>query len=156
MNNLIVFRFATIGVRIVLALVFLLSGVTKSISPLEFSDLIARYRIVPSVWNNLIAMGLAPLEMAVGVLVLSGICLRVGLLVMLGLLSIFIVSLLYAITCGHSIECGCFEGWSWLDARPPVALMRDCLFFVCAALLYVHYLWADSAEFFKSPANSQA
>jgi uncharacterized membrane protein YphA (DoxX/SURF4 family) len=123
--------------RIVLGAVFIYAAVLKLASPQEFANHVAAYQIVPNPGVNLLALGLPLFEFACGLLVLTGLFIRVGALGLGGLLAVFIAAAASAWLRGLSIDCGCFGARSWLDSNPPFILIRDGLLLGLCVFLYV-------------------
>jgi putative oxidoreductase len=126
--------------RLILGIVFIYSGLVKIWSPFSFADSIASYHILPSGAINVLAIGLPPLEIISGLLLLAGIYIRVGILTISSMLTLFSIALLSTIIRGISIDCGCFGKSSWLDSNPWFALIRDLLLLWAGIYLYVYYL----------------
>ena len=89
------------------------------------------------------ALGLPPLEMIVGGLLLSGWQRRVAALSALMLTGVFLLALGSAIARGLTIDCGCFGGD---DAKGDLwmALLRDLT--LGASLICVYLCEADEGE----------
>jgi uncharacterized membrane protein YphA (DoxX/SURF4 family) len=126
--------------RVLLGGIFIYAAIEKLGSPQDFADGLAAYRILPSATINLVAWGLPLFELGCGLFLLTGIFYRIGALGVLAMLAIFTAALLSALVRGLSIHCGCFGAASWLDSNPWVALVRDALLLLLAAIAYQYRL----------------
>jgi len=125
--------------RIMLAVVFLWSGLAKLTDPASFAVIIEAFGLIPESWVITIAFVLPALELVAAVGLLMDI--RGSLAVVSGLLVIFMAILLYGIQMGLDIDCGCFgpqdpESEAFHSLRP--ALYRD--FIMVAGVIYL-YVW---------------
>jgi uncharacterized membrane protein YphA (DoxX/SURF4 family) len=103
--------YLTLVSRLVLGLVFLLAGLTKLGVPSAFTASINSYEMpLPGPLVTLMAVGLPPLELALGLLILVGLWTRVSAAITGGLMIIFMVAMFQAIFRGLSPDCGCFAG----------------------------------------------
>jgi len=122
--------------RFLLGAVFVYAAIFKIISPQDFADSLAAYRMLPFPVINLLALGLPLFELVCGLLVLTGFFLRIGVLGIFAMLTVFIAALAIALLRGLSIHCGCFGAHSWLDSNPWIALLRDGILLVFAVFIY--------------------
>ena len=126
------------GVRTILAIVFLWSGVVKILDPDSFAIILEAFNLLPNAWIMPVAVGLPALEILAAIGLLFDF--RGSLLVVTGLLILFLAILSYGIWLGLDIDCGCFgpgdpEGEAYKGLRP--ALYRDILLLAGVAYLYV-------------------
>jgi len=101
-------RWFLFGLRTVLGGVFLYAGTTKVINPQAFADSIATFKILPPQLINLVALGLPPFEILLGLMLISGWKVRAASLAIAGLGIVFGIALGQAILRGLSVDCGCF------------------------------------------------
>jgi len=103
--------YLTLVSRLVLGLVFLLSGLTKLGVPNAFTASINSYEMpLPGPLVTAMAYGLPPLELAIGLLLLVGLWTRVSAAITGGLMVIFLIAMIQAMFRGLSPDCGCFAG----------------------------------------------
>jgi putative oxidoreductase len=126
--------------RLVIGSAFIYSGLLKMSSPLLFTDSISSYRMLPSNFVTFVALGLPPLEIVSGLLVVTGLQIRLGLMTICSSLLIFSLAIFSTIIRGLKVDCGCFGADSWLDSNSWVALTRDVLLLCASGYLYRHYL----------------
>jgi len=98
------------GARLVLGVVWLWAGLVKILDPAQSVIAVRAYRLLPEALVRPVAWGLPFLELAVAILLLSGIRTRLAAWLSLGLLAVFVASVASAWARGLSISCGCFGG----------------------------------------------
>lgn len=101
---------ASTVVRVVLGLVMMYAGVAKLVDPSQALRAVQAYRILPASLDDIVAVGLPLLEIAVGVLLLLGLGTRLAAAIAGGLMVVFIAGVASAWIRGFSIDCGCFGG----------------------------------------------
>jgi len=126
-------------IRVILAGIFLWSGVAKLLAPASFAVIIEAFGLIPESWVMPVALVLPALEVIAAVGLLLDI--RGSLAVVSGMLVFFMAILLYGIYLGLDIDCGCFgpqdpESAAFHSLRP--ALYRD--FVMIAGVIYL-YVW---------------
>ncbi|MFZ7125344.1 MAG: MauE/DoxX family redox-associated membrane protein [Desulfobacterales bacterium] len=131
------------GLRVLFGVVFVTASIDKIANPAAFAEVIFNYQILPDAWVNLAAIGLPWLELVIGLAVIAGIWLPGALLWGNLLLAAFIGVLVFNISRGLNIDCGCFHAAAG-DADPAEmwwTVIRD------AALLSVglYLSWTASA-----------
>lgn len=121
--------------RVALGAVFLYAAYTKLRQPwLIFAASIDSYRLLPE-WAVLsLARTLPWLELALGLLLLSGYKLRYAAAAASGLLLLFFAVMLRSYFKGLGIDCGCFGVG---EALSPRTLVRDGLFLALSLSLTV-------------------
>ncbi|MDJ0780750.1 MAG: MauE/DoxX family redox-associated membrane protein [Desulfosarcinaceae bacterium] len=94
------------GIRLVLAAIFMISGVSKLADPQSFGIIIAAYGILPEALVMPLSLLLPSLEIvaAVGLMLQK----RGSLELMTMLMLIFMAVLAYGIYLGLDVDCGCF------------------------------------------------
>jgi putative oxidoreductase len=135
-------RFLHWACRIVLAGIFLYSGYIKLQSPLQFAAAIAGYKLVPNSFIMPLADYLPWVEMALGVLLLSGWKIRYAAIGASVLLLAFIAILTITYIRGIDANCGCF---GFGDKISPRTIARDGLILLPAVFLAAEALLRKSA-----------
>jgi uncharacterized membrane protein YphA (DoxX/SURF4 family) len=131
-------RTLRLALRLVLGAVFLYAAYTKlSQSWLLFALSIDSYRLLPE-WAVLTAARTLPwVELALGVLLVSGWKLRYGAIGASAMLLLFFSMMVFQYVRGAGIDCGCFGMGEALSAR---TLVRDGVLLVLAVML-VAFSW---------------
>jgi len=124
--------------RWALAAVFIYAGAIKLASPVDFSDSIASFALLPNRFIPWVALGLPPFEILCGLCVVSGIQRRAALLGLAGLTAVFMIALGSAMVRGIPVDCGCFGSGAPTVFDAWIAFGRDILIFALAATLYRH------------------
>jgi len=124
-------------VRIVIAIIFLWSGLTKIYDPSGFAVVIDAYGLIPDTLIMPVAVGLPVLEFIAGVGLLFDV--TGSLTLIASLLVLFMAILTYGILLGLDMDCGCFapedpEALAFHGLR--TALYRD--FLIMAAIIYLY------------------
>jgi uncharacterized membrane protein YphA (DoxX/SURF4 family) len=112
------------GARLVVAAVFLMSSLTKLMSPAAFVQNVLNYRILPTAPAKALGFTLPYVELGAALLLFSGLFVRSAALVLAALLIAFMVAVAIAIKRGDHLECSCFG----LLYREPIGrstLVRD-------------------------------
>ncbi|MCC7518025.1 MAG: DoxX family membrane protein [Verrucomicrobiae bacterium] len=130
-------RWVHLVFRLGVGAVFLWSGFVKLRAPLPFADSIATFNILPMVWVNVMALGLPPLEILLGFLLVVGFKRREVAFGIVVLTTIFLLALGQALARGLKVDCGCFGGGTPSVAKAWGALVRDLLLLFCAVVLYL-------------------
>jgi putative oxidoreductase len=119
-----VIRATVIGLRLVLAGLFLWAGGVKASASQAFAVALAPFTFVPPELVPGLAIGLAWLEIGAGVLLLLPRIHEAGAALVAGLCTMFIAVLLWALANGIIVSCGCFGG----DEPPSAARMWQAVF----------------------------
>lgn len=127
-------RWFLFALRILLGGVFLYAGTTKLLHPQSFADSIASFKILPPQLINIVALGLPPFEILLGLMLISGWKSRAASLAVAGLAIVFGLALGQALVRGLEVDCGCFG-----SGQPSV--FRTWLSFGRAGVLCAVGLW---------------
>jgi uncharacterized membrane protein YphA (DoxX/SURF4 family) len=120
--------------RCILAAIFLYSGYVKVQAPLQFASAISGYKLFPENFVFPIATYFPWVEIALGLLLLSGWKIRYVSLAATGLLLFFTAMLTITYFRGIEANCGCF---SFNDRISLKTIARDSLFLIPALFLVV-------------------
>jgi uncharacterized membrane protein YphA (DoxX/SURF4 family) len=103
--------YPTLVSRLVLGGIFFLSGLTKLGVPAAFTASINSYAMpLPAALVQLMAVGLPPLEILIGLALLVGVFTRLMAGISAGLMVVFLIAMLQAAARGLDPNCGCFAG----------------------------------------------
>ena len=122
--------------RFGLAAVWLFSGIPKALDPDQTYVAVRSYDVLPPLGVELVAAGVAWLEIALATLLLLGLGTRVVAVV----LAVFVAGVTQAWVRGLSIDCGCFGGGGQVEPGQTAyveELVRDTGFLLLAAWLVV-------------------
>jgi putative oxidoreductase len=129
--------YVVLAVALLLAAVFTYAGVVKVGDPLQFADSIAAFAILPTVFINLLALGLPPFEIVCGLLLIVPRTRRIGALAVALISAAFFSALLSALVRGLTLDCGCFGSGPPSRPRMWVELGLDVLLFSAASCVYL-------------------
>ncbi len=128
-------RLLALGVRVVLAGLFLYAGAIKASASEEFALALLPFTFVPAAWTGFLAVALAVTEVLAGLLLLLPRVHRIGSAIVLGLCLIFIAALGWALWNGIIVDCACFGRDETPSAGKMIlAIGRDIL--LAAAALF--------------------
>lgn len=124
-------------IRLALAALFIVFGITKLLAPQQFAVIIQSYGLIPEAIVLPVAFGLASLEVVAGLGLVFEV--RGSLTAITGLLILFMLILGYGLWLGLDVDCGCFadsdpEANAYHSLRP--AMYRDAGLLVGIAFLY--------------------
>lgn len=103
--------YPTLISRLALGGIFFLSGLTKLGVPAAFTESINSYEMpLPSALVQIMAVGLPPLEILIGVALLFGVLTRLMGALSAGLMVVFLIAMIQAAARGLDPNCGCFSG----------------------------------------------
>ncbi len=132
--------------RVVLGGLFLYAGATKIGNPQAFADSIATFKILSPQFISIIALGLPPLEVLLGFMLLVGWKARTASLGITALAIVFGITLGQAIARGLSVDCGCFGSGEPSAVKTWLSLGRAGLLFLAGTWLYSKNLGNCSSE----------
>jgi len=108
MRRLLKNRWLVFVLRLFLGGLFVYAGSTKFINPQAFGDSIATFKMLPPQVINIVALGLPPFEVLVGLMLVSNWEARAASLAAGGLSIVFGIALGQALIRGFPVDCGCF------------------------------------------------
>ncbi len=131
-------RLLALPARLYLGAVFLLACWHKLVDPQAFAIDVATYQILPLSLVNLTALCLPPIELAAGLMLVSGVRSRAGALLAAGMMVVFLAALSLAMAKGLELSCGCFASTG--AAEDPISyktLLRDGAWLVLAIYVVI-------------------
>jgi uncharacterized membrane protein YphA (DoxX/SURF4 family) len=93
--------------RLIVGYVFITFGIGKIANPEKFVGEIANYNLLPEIFLNIFALILPWLEVITGILLTLGMRIRANAVISAGLMIVFILAVVWAISMGLDINCGC-------------------------------------------------
>jgi uncharacterized membrane protein YphA (DoxX/SURF4 family) len=140
MNRLFENKQFLVLARIVLGALFIWSSMDKMANAPEFAKVIYYYRILPSGFENLLAIFLPWMEFITGLLLVVGRFKRGAILIYNGMLVIFILALSQALIRGLDISCGCFSVKPSTTSEVWLRIILDLIMLFFSVNLYLTYI----------------
>jgi uncharacterized membrane protein YphA (DoxX/SURF4 family) len=134
----------TLLARLILGGVLLVAGGLKVFKPAESANAVAAYKLMPTELAHLIGYALPWLEVAIGLLLITGLLVRPAA-VLSGLIMIVFIGAIASVWArGMLIDCGCFGGGGEIDPSLAsevrmnyfIEIMRDLGLALAALYLY--------------------
>ncbi len=147
MNNSLSNKYLLFFSRILLAAVFIFSGIEKIFDPENFAQSIMNYKVFPLITINIIAITIPWIEFVAGILLLFGVKVRENSFILASLLFAFTLLVIIALIRGLNIECGCFG-----TAHSEIIGLQKIIENIVFILLSINLVKNNS--FFLSLANS--
>ena len=95
--------------RVGLGVVLVYAAVPKLLAPAQFADVVANYRLLPSVLVSWVAITLPWLELLTGLCLILGVFVTAAALLSVAMFATFTVALASVQVRGLDISCGCFS-----------------------------------------------
>lgn len=134
-------RRLALAARLILSGVFIYASWDKILHPAAFAEAVFNYQILPAELINLTALILPWLELILGVLLLSGICMPGAVLGVNLLMITFLSALIINSARGLDISCGCFSTGTTSSGLSWWVVLRDVFFFSLSGyLLFYHFI----------------
>ncbi len=138
--------FVELGLRVMLAGVFGLSGWPKLQDPFSFADSIASFELLPLWGISAVALGVPLFELLTALMLLAGWPRRAGPLAAVSLTALFGLALASALVRGLVVDCGCFGGGEPSLAKTWMALGRDVCLLAAAGAILARELHRESSR----------
>jgi len=143
-------RLARIVARLTLAGIFIYASLDKIAHPAAFAKDVYNYQILPDALINLTALVLPWLELFLGLCLLAGIWLPGAVLTINVLMVVFLAALVFNLSRGLDINCGCFSTGSEAPAMSAGwYLLRDAGFLAVGIFLFYavfFHRWRERPE----------
>jgi len=122
------------ALRLMLGVLFIMSGYEKLMDLKFFALIIAEYQILPTFLISAIALLFSLCELLCGTMLLIDLFSRFRSSVMLCMMVIFIAAMINNVMRGLDHDCGCFKFLSqWYGLKEEIGIVpvvRDILFFI--------------------------
>ncbi len=128
-------RHVALVARLILGGVFIYASWDKILHPAAFAEAVFNYQLLPSQLINLMALILPWLELILGVLLFSGICVSGAVLGVNLLMVMFLAAIIFNTARGLNISCGCFSTETTASGLSGWTVLRDVFFFSLSAYL---------------------
>jgi len=135
----------TFAIRLILAGIFLYSGLIKASSSAQFAIALTPFTLIPETWFRSLSVLLPLSEIAGGALILVPHTKRIGACLVLGLCVVFVTALSWALANGIIVSCSCFGQEEQPSlAKMTLALMRDIFLAALALVVLLEASFAGS------------
>jgi len=138
-------------VRILLGLIFVISGLLKFTDLHSFAATIKSFDVVPDLLDSVLAVAISSLELISGLMLLVGLRTKFCSAAVGALLIVFIAAMIPSIVIGNEIDCGCFGPLS--QSKVGVGLLfRDVVMLTLVLLIVAqqsHRFSLDNLMFAK-------
>lgn len=131
-----ILRYLYHGARISLGLVFIYASIDKIIHPQAFAQAVFNYQILPDTLINLTALVLPWLELVLGGCLIFNRWMPGAVTISTGLLLIFMGAIVFNLSRGLDISCGCFSSSPDEGPMNILTLIRDASFLIPAFYLF--------------------
>ncbi|BBD07934.1 MauE/DoxX family redox-associated membrane protein [Desulfovibrio ferrophilus] len=131
--------------RIGFGLVFMAAGVSKIIHPVDFSQVIYNYQMVPDLLVNPMAIILPWVEVVCGAALVTNCFARGASFILSFLLLIFLGALWFNISRGLDVGCGCFTADPQAKGNLMHSAIRDTILF-SVGLIVLWRAFVDAAS----------
>lgn len=138
----------TAFLRIVLGLLFVVSGAEKTLDPVAFGKIVEIYGGLPRELAPFAAVGVPSVELLAGGLLAAGYRIRPAALIISALLAIYVAAVGYNYAFGRSFDCGCIglAGLGLFEQVGPALIARDLILFAVSLVLFRAKKHAASIE----------
>lgn len=123
-------------IRITLGAIFVYASLDKLSNTAEFAKVIYYYKILPTGFENLLAVFLPWIELITGLFLIVGKWTKGALLIYSTLLVIFIIALLQSQLRGLDISCGCFSVKPSSTSDVWLRIIEDLIMLFFSVMLY--------------------
>ena len=135
-------RFSPLAARLILGGVFIFASADKIIHPAAFAEAVYNYQILPDTLINLTAMILPWLELILGIFLILGLWFPGAVLLSNLLLVTFFGSLVFNLSRGLDIHCGCFStSQESTSLCMCLYVIRDGIFLLLGLYLFSYVLF---------------
>ena len=136
-------QWSMLGLRLFMGAVFLYASYDKILHPHAFAQAIYNYQILPDAAVNLVALILPWLELLLGLCLIAGVWQFSAAVTSTVLLTVFIGALVFNLSRGLNIHCGCFS----TEGSPADlwTVLRDALLLTASVSLSV-MLWRQEGS----------
>lgn len=130
--------------RLIMGAVFITAAVDKIIYPAAFAEVIFNYQLLPDFLVNFAAIILPWLEFILGLALMTGLWLPGAVVLVDALLLAFLGALVFNVSRGLNIHCGCFSMAATGEPSTLWYLFRDSVFVLIGGWLFFGVFFAES------------
>lgn len=128
--------YLTLATRLALGGLWVFAGVAKLGQLSEFASLVNAYNILPYSLGQIYGYALPAVEVAIGVLLISGVFLRVNAVISILVTISFVIAKSVALSQGMHLTCGCFGGTAVMLSSQTLVL--DFVMLAMAFQIFFH------------------
>lgn len=143
------------AMRLFLGAVFIYASYDKILNPQDFAQAVYNYQILPDAAVNLTALVLPWLELLIGLCLIIGIWLPGATIITTGLLTIFVAALVFNLSRGLDVHCGCFATQTTAGPADVWTVIRDLLLVAGSAGLTLYVFFIPSSDSKPSPRKNR-
>lgn len=147
-------RFVFHTLRLFLGAVFIYASYDKILHPKAFAEAVYNYQILPEATVNLAALILPWLELLLGLCLVSNLWLPGATLMSTGLLAVFIGALVFNLSRGLDIQCGCFTTAPTDEPANFWTVARDLSFLAVSVYLALHVFSSGRKPFMRRTSRN--
>jgi uncharacterized membrane protein YphA (DoxX/SURF4 family) len=136
--------------KISIGIIFVYAGIIKMINPMAFADSIATFQLLPAYLINILALGLPPFEVLMGLLLIIGKWQREAAFAILILCLAFCLVLIQALIRGLEVDCGCFGGSTPSVWKTWFTLSRDLVLVCIIGFIYLRLVQQSKLTVIKN------
>ena len=133
-------EYINLAIRIIVGLVFIVTGTSKIVDPTLFAREISNYDMMFPPFINLIAIVLPWVELVVGILFICGIRIKANTILLAAMLLVFNIAVATAWARGLDINCGCYSN----IAEQTVGIQKLAENFAMIAILAFVYFFPNN------------
>jgi len=134
--------------RIFMGVIFIYASYDKILNSEAFAKAVYNYQIMPDFTINIIALWLPYLELLIGLCLITGIWLPGATTISTSLMTIFISVMLFNLSRGLNINCGCFSTQTTQDTIGPLTILRDIAFLLSSLYLTLRIFFFSKSQDF--------
>ncbi|MBF0375989.1 MAG: DoxX family membrane protein [Desulfamplus sp.] len=132
--------------RILMGIIFIYASYDKILNPQAFAKAVYNYQIMPDFTINIVALWLPYLELIIGLCFITGIWLHGAAVISTFLMAIFISLMLFNLSRGLNINCGCFSTQTTQDTIGPITILRDIAFLLSSLYLTLRLFFFSKSQ----------
>ena len=129
--------------RLIVGSVLIFAAIPKILDPLDFAFNLSAYQLFPKGLITVMAVLVPYIEMITGVLILTGIKIEGALVIAIGMFTVFVFSLLWAISLGLDINCGCYGQDLGEKSNLWIRVGEDVIYIIACILVLKNKLTAS-------------
>lgn len=139
-NNAINEKKVFYALRLLMGALFIYASYDKIMHPETFAKAVFNYQILPDYAVNIVALWLPWLELLLGLCLVTGIWFPGATIITTCLLTVFIGAMVFNLSRGLNIDCGCFSSRTTGGKIGIWTVLRDISFLAASVYLTLRIL----------------